>query len=140
VTDNAATIRGIYDAFLRGDITAVVSAMDQQIEWNEAEHITYWPGTPFVGPHEVLTGVFARLPQDFEHFRIEIGRMVVAGDTVLVEARYKATAKATGKSLDAQVAHVWDLRDGKVVRFQQYSDTWQFAHVTGVLPAERAVA
>ena len=43
--------------------------------------------------------------------------MVAAGDTVLVEARYKATAKATGKALDAQVAHVWDLQDGKVVRF-----------------------
>ena len=41
--------------------------------------------------------------------------MVAASDTVLVEARYKATAKATGKPLDAQVAHVWDLRDGKVV-------------------------
>jgi uncharacterized protein len=66
--------------------------------------------------------------------------MVAAGDTVLVEARYKATAKATGKPLDAQVAHVWDLRDGKVVRFQQYSDTWHFAQVTRVVPAERALA
>jgi uncharacterized protein len=53
---------------------------------------------------------------------------------VLVEARYRATAKATGKPLDAQVAHVWDFRDGKVVRFQQYTDTWQFSEVTGIKP------
>ena len=137
--DNTATIRGVYDAFLRGDITAVVAAMDEQIEWNEAEHVTYWPGAPFVGPHAVLTGVFARLPQDFDNFRVEIGRMVAAGDTVLVEARYRATAKATGKPLDAQVAHIWDLRGGKIVRFQQYTDTWQFAQVTGVAPHERAL-
>lgn len=140
MSDNAATIRGVYDAFLRGDIMAVVAVMDEHIEWNEAEHGTYWPGAPFVGPHAVLTGVFARLPQDFDNFSIEIGRMVAAGDTVLVEARYRATAKATGKPLNAQVAHVFDLRDGKIVRFQQYTDTWQFAQVTGVTPVERALA
>jgi hypothetical protein len=39
-----------------------------------------------------------------------------------------------GKPLDAEVAHVWDFRDGKVVRFQQYTDTWQFAQVTGITP------
>ena len=139
MSDNAATIRRVYDAFLRGDITAVVAAMDEHIEWNEAEHVTYWPGVPFVGPHAVLTGVFARLPHDFDNFSIEIGRMVAAGDTVLVEARYRAIAKATGKLLNAQVAHVWDLRNGKIVRFQQYTDTWQFAQVTGGAPHERAL-
>lgn len=40
--------------------------MDDQIEWNEAEHVTAWRGVPFIGPHAVLTGVFARLPQDFD--------------------------------------------------------------------------
>lgn len=139
VTDNAATVRSIYDAFLRGDIAGVMAAMHEQIEWNEAEHITYWPGGAFVGPHAVLTGVFARLPQDFDGFRVEVSRIVAAGDTVLVEARLRATAKATGKPLDAQVAHIWDLRDGKVVRFQEYADTWHFAQVTGVTPAERAL-
>jgi hypothetical protein len=139
VTDNAATIRGVYDSFLRGDIPAVMAAMHEQIEWNEAEHITYWPGAAFIGPHAVLTGVFARLPQDFDGFRVEVSRIVALADTVLVEARYRATAKATGKPLDAQVAHIWDLHDGKVVRFQEYSDTWHFAQVTGVTPAKRAL-
>ena len=140
MSDNASIIRGVYDAFLRGDITAVVAAMDEQIEWNEAEHVTYWQGVPFNGPHAVLTGVFARLGHDFDNFRVEVSRLVAAGDTVVVEARYRATARATGKPLDAQVAHVFDLRDGKVVRFQQYTDTWQFAQVTGIAPHERALA
>jgi len=45
--------------------------MDDQIEWNEAEHVTYWRGVPFIGPHAVLTGIFARLPQDFDNFSVE---------------------------------------------------------------------
>ena len=140
MADNATIVRGIYDGLARGDIMAVMGTMHEQIEWNEAEHFTYWPGGAFIGPQAVLAGVLARIAQDIDGFGIDIRRIVAAGDTVLVEARYKGTAKATGKPIDAQVAHVWDLRDGKAVRFQQYTDTWQFAQVTGVAPLEQAVA
>lgn len=134
MADNLAILQSGYDAFARGDVPAVLKLLDPKVEWNEAEHVTYWTGGPFQGPQDVVNGVFARIPQDFDGFRIEVRRMVAAGDTILVEARYRATAKATGKPLDAQVAHVWDFRDGKIVRFQQYTDTWQFAQVTGTSP------
>ena len=81
--------------------------------------------------------MLARIAQDIDGFGIDVRRIVAAGDTVLVEARYKGTAKATGKAIDAQVAHVWDLREGEAVRFQQYTDTWHFAQATGVVPLER---
>jgi ketosteroid isomerase-like protein len=140
MADNATIVRGIYDAFSRGDIAAVLGALHEQAEWNEAEHFTYWTGGPFIGPQAVLANVIARIPQDLDGFGIVVRRIVGAGDTVLVEARYRGTAKATGKAVDAQVAHVWDLRDGKVIRFQQYTDTWQFAQATGVTPVERVLA
>jgi ketosteroid isomerase-like protein len=140
MADNASIIRGIYEALARGDVAAVLGVLHEQVEWNEAEHFTYWPGGAFLGPQAVVGGVFARLGQDIENFRIDVRRILAAGDTVLVEARYGGTVKATGKSIDAQVAHVWDLRDGQVVRFQQYTDTWQFAQVTGVAPLEKALA
>jgi uncharacterized protein len=135
MSENVETVRGVYEALARGDVPAVLAVLDENVEWHEAEHITFWPGGPFMGRQAVLDGVFARIPQDFDGFTIDIGRIVGCGDTVLVEARYRATVRATGKPLDAQVAHVWDLRDGKVVHWQQYSDTWQFAEVTGVVPA-----
>jgi ketosteroid isomerase-like protein len=135
MADNVELVRGAYEAFARGDVGPVLGILDENVEWNEAEHVTYWPGGAFVGHQAVIEGVFARIPQDFDGFVIDIGRIVGSGDTVLVEARYKGTAKATGKTLDAQVAHVWDFRGGKVVRWQQYTDTWQFAEVTGVTPA-----
>ena len=140
MADNATIIRGMYEAFARGDLAAVLGALHEQAEWNEAEHFTLWPGGPVIGPQAVLTAVIARIPQDFDGLGIEVRRIVAAGDTVLAEARYKGTAKATGKPIDAQAAHVWDLRDGKVVRFQQYTDTWHFAQATGVTPVERVLA
>jgi uncharacterized protein len=134
MADNVAILQKGYEAFARGDVQTVLGLFDSKLEWNEAEHVTYWNGGAFHGPQEVVNGVFGRIPNDFDGFRIEIQRMLPSGDSVLVEARYRATAKATGKPLNAQVAHVWDFRDGKVVRFQQYTDTWQFAQVTGVTP------
>lgn len=137
MADNASRMEELYAAFARGEVQTVLDAMDPQIEWNEAEHVTFWTGQPFVGPQAVLEGVFARIPETFgDSFRIEPHRFVDCGSTVLVEARYRGIAQATGKELDAQVAHVWDFgADGKVTRFQQYTDTWAFADVTGDVPA-----
>ena len=136
MADNASRIEELYEAFGRGDIQTVLDAMDPQIEWNEAEHITFWPGHAFVGPDAVVQGVFMRIGEFFgDTFRIVPQRFVNGGSTVLVEVRYHGVAQATGKEFDIQVAHVWDLgADGKVTKFQQYADTWAFAEVTGETP------
>ncbi len=135
MADNAAMLEGLYNAFARGDVPAVLAAMDPKIEWNEAEHVTFWPGHAFVGPDAVTQGVFARIPETFgDTFRIEIDRLLDCGSTVVMQGRYQGVVQATGKDLDAQVTHIWDVEGDKVVRFQQYTDTWQFAEVTGDTP------
>ena len=134
MADNLTILKVGYEAFAKGDIPTVLGLFDPTIEWNEAEHGTYWTGGAFHGPQEIVNGVFARIHNDFGDFRFEIGRMVAAVDTVLVEARCRGTGKATGKPLNAQVAHVWDFRDGKIIKWQEYTDTWQFAQVSGITP------
>jgi hypothetical protein len=132
-TTSLRTVEALYEAFAHGDVAAVIGALDENIEWSEAEGNPWHPGHAFVGPQEVLDGVFARIGEEFEDFRVEPHRFIGAGDTVVVEARYHAAShRATGKPLDAQVAHVWDLRNGKVVRWQQYADTRQLADVMGI--------
>lgn len=135
MAENDAIVKGLYEAIAKGDLDTVLGALDEQVEWNEAEHAPYWPGKAFMGPQAVAEGVFARIPQDFDDFRIDVQRIVGLGETVLAEVRYHGTVKATGRNLDAQVAHVWDFRAGKCVRWQQYADTWQIAHVTNFTPA-----
>jgi len=51
-----------------------------------------------------------------------------------MEGRYKGVVQATGPEFDVQVTHVWDIADGKAVKFQQYTDTRQFAQATGETP------
>ena len=131
-TTSLATVRAVYDAFARGDVGTVLGALAEDAEWFEAEGNPWYPGHPFVGPQQVVEGVFARIGEEYENFRAEPSRFLHDGDTVAVEGRYSATShRATGRPLDAPFVHVWDVRDGRVVRFRQYTDTRQWAGVMG---------
>lgn len=36
---------------------------------------------------------------------------------------YRGTFKATGKAMQARTSHVWRLDNGKIVAFEQFTDT-----------------
>jgi len=126
---NVELIRGLYAAFERGDIPAVLGMMSPDMEWNEAENFAYADGNPYRGPEAILGGVFARLGGEWDGFAAVPEEYLGAGDTVVVLGRYRGTYKTTGRSLDAQMAHIWRVRGGKAVHFQQLTDTLQAARV-----------
>ena len=125
-------VKGLYAAFGRGDVAAVIGAFDAGISWREADGFLYADGNPYVGPQSVAQGVFQRIGGDMDGLTLSLDNIIDGGDTVVTEGRYRATMKKTGSPVDAQFAHVWQLRDGKVVRFQQYTDTRQWATAAGV--------
>ncbi len=129
---NRDIIEGVYAAFARGDIPAVLGAMSPDIVWHEAEHnLPLADGNPYIGPQAVLEGVFMRLGEDFDGFGVVPERYIADGDCVVMCGRYSATARATGLPIDPQVVHVWTLRDGKATAFQQHADTLGLALATG---------
>lgn len=125
---NVAVIDALYQAFATGDMPAVLGAMDEKVEWNEAEGNELADGNPYVGPDAVLNGVFARIGADHEYFKVkDIELHNVYANQVLATLRYDAKRKKSGKLIDAQVAHLWTLKNGKITAFQQYVDTKQLA-------------
>ncbi|HJQ98996.1 MAG TPA: nuclear transport factor 2 family protein [Candidatus Polarisedimenticolaceae bacterium] len=131
--DNVNLLKKLYDAFGRGDIPAVLETMSADIKWYQAENNPYMPsGEAWVGPDAVLNNLFMKLGTEWDGFAVHPTSFHGAGGSVIVEARYSGTFKPTGRSLDAQVCHVWDVKDGRVTRFQQYVDTAQLHEVMGV--------
>jgi hypothetical protein len=126
MSQNLETVRGFYEAMGRGDIAFVLGVFDAQIEWNEAENFIYSDVKPFIGPQAVLSGVFGRFAAEWERFGATPEQILDAGDTVVAFGRYNGTYKATGAAVNAQFVHVFTLRDGKLAKFQQYTDTAQF--------------
>jgi len=110
--ENVELMRGLYEAFGRGDVQTVLGRMDEAIEWNEADNFLYADRNPYVGPQAVLAGVFARLGEDWEVFEVKPEELLDAGDRVVALGHYNAKYKATGKEVRAQFAHVWGVRGG----------------------------
>jgi ketosteroid isomerase-like protein len=103
--------------------------MHPKIEWNEAESNSLADGNPYIGPDAILEGVFARLGANHEYFGLKDVKIHgMDDDMVLATLRYDAKVKATGKSYNAQAAHLWTLNDeGKITAFQQFLDTQKLA-------------
>ena len=127
-SDNAAIVNNAYKAFSKGDIPAVLEMFDSEIVWNEAESNKLADGNPYIGPDAVLNGVFARLGEDHDYFKLaDITLHEMSNNQVLATLRYDAKFKESGKTYNAQAAHLWSLKNGKVVAFQQYVDTKKLA-------------
>jgi ketosteroid isomerase-like protein len=125
--ENVAIVRSLYDAFGKGDIPGVLGKFDQNIEWREAENFIYADRNPYVGPNAILEGVFLRIVSEWDNFTVSPESILDAGEQVVTLGTYSGTHKKTGKSVRAQMVHVWNIAEGKAVRFQQYTDTKQFA-------------
>jgi ketosteroid isomerase-like protein len=114
-------VLAVYEATMAGDRERVLSLLDENVEWVIPDALPY--GGRFEG-HE---GVSETRRVANEHFvpgqtfsRDHVFRSV---DQVVVIGRMHATVRATGEELDVPFAHVWTVRDGKVVARHQYTDT-----------------
>jgi|SRR5687767_9222924 len=124
--NNVNVVRGMYQAFATGEIPTIIAALDPQVDWWEAENFIYADNNPYVGPNAVLEGVFMRIAQDWEGFAVSPEEVLDAGETVIGHGYYSGTCKKTGEIVRAQFAHFFTFRDGKIIKFQQYTDTAQF--------------
>lgn len=124
--ENKQAIEEMYAAFGRGDVPVVLGTLHPEIEWWEAESFIYADKNPYRGPESVLMGVFGRILRDWDGFTVTPDEVLDAGETVVGRGHYAGKYRKTGRAVKAQFAHVFKFKDGKVVLFQQYTDTAQF--------------
>jgi uncharacterized protein len=123
---NVDIVKDLYGAFARGDVPTVLGAMSPDIEWSEAEGSPYQPsGAAWIGAEAIVENLFMKLVTEWEGYTLHPERFHDAGETVVVEGRYTGTYIATGVSADQQYCHVFRFENGKLARFQQYTDTAQ---------------
>ncbi len=64
-----------------------------------------------------------KLATEWNDFKAEPDEFLDAGERIVALGNYSGSYKATVKSMNVPFAHVWTLRDGKIVKFVQYTDT-----------------
>jgi len=117
---NVELVRGGYDDFNSGNIDGVTGRFDADIEWVEPGGGNAPSGT-FRGPESIANEVFAKVPENFDEFAATVEDARDEGDTVVISARFKGRGKS-GANLDMTAEHVWEVRDGKIVRFENKLD------------------
>lgn len=91
------------------------------ISWTEAKGFPY-AGT-YIGLENITKNVFSRLGSEWIDYKFTPEDYVASDDKVVAFGTYTGTYKITGKSFKARVAHIWKLKQGKILSFEQFVDS-----------------
>ena len=114
--------RRFYDAVARGDVPSVLDSLHSQLRWTEADGFPYFSGT-WTSPQEVVEKLLVPLMRDWDGFAAAPQEFLAQDDVVVTFGVYSGTNKATGKAMRAPFAHRWEVRDGRLARFDMFTDT-----------------
>jgi uncharacterized protein len=127
MASNLETTRKAYELFKQGDIATLVNdfvdATGTLISPGPQDKLP-WAGN-FKGRQEIAD-FFARLAQTLDFTEVVPGEMIEQGETVVVIGTSSVRTKRTGTTIKENWAHVLKYRQGKIVFFQEYTDTAAF--------------
>jgi uncharacterized protein len=119
--ENSKIIQRLYDSFAVGDLGAVLELLDPTVKWTEAEGFPY--AGCYEGPDAVKAHVIERTEREWENYEAVPDEFIDAGTTIVVLGFVGGTHRSTGRNFRARFAHVWLLRDRKIVSFEQIIDS-----------------
>jgi hypothetical protein len=121
---NIEVIQGIYAAFGRGDVAAILGVLDEDVSWG-IDSVAAGEVAPY-GLFRGKQGVarfFAAWGETAEFQSFVPTDFFAVGNQVYNTLTYELTVKATGKKLANTSPQHWTLQGGKLVRWRGYEDT-----------------
>ena len=120
--NNVKLVQDAYAAFGRKDIGGILDRVSDGIDWHSFGPAELPMGGPRKGKPEVKR-FFEQVEQAWNFERFEPRDFVAQGDVVVALGCYSGTSKTTRKPFDAEFSHVFTVKNGKVVKFREYTDT-----------------
>ena len=111
-------LRRAYDAFNSG-AGVDWSMIDPSIRHDQSKGL-FLDGV-FYGPEGVRAAI-QEIELDWQDLSYTLEDVVELGDRVLVLLRMRALVRDSEAELDAQVAHIWEFRNGRAVKWDVYGD------------------
>ena len=99
-----------------------------------ADNSPFADRSPYHGIADVRSGIFERLTAGFDKLVVAVDEIFEGeGGKVVVLGYYHGKFRGNAEAFKAQVAHIWTIREGRVIKFQQYLDTLQVAREAGII-------
>jgi uncharacterized protein len=122
--NNLEILKQAYQAFAEGNIAQVTANWAPDMVWAECTGFPYSNEDGiYTGAQDVIEGIFAKIPEYYDGFNIEVTDFVDGGDKIVMVGYYKGIWKATGKNFKANATHTWTFKNGKITNFFQAVDS-----------------
>jgi uncharacterized protein len=120
---NTKVVQDAYAAFGRGDVQALLGYFDENIHWKPVHGTARHVPTAGERRGKAAVGEFFKIvSEQVDFLRFEPQEFVAQGDKVIAIGHYVARVP-TGRGFESDFVMVFTLRDGKVVQFQEFSDS-----------------
>ena len=122
-SENMKIIEELYSAFSKGDIESIIGLLSSDVEWGEPEN----PYNPAAGTRSGHQGFleWINIGKQVEDILVlEPKRMLTDDDSVAAVGYLKCRAIPTGKTYESDFVHLFTIKDGKVIKFQEFFDTY----------------
>lgn len=121
--DPASVVQQLYAAFEHGDMAALERLIAPDATWTY-----YGPASqlPFGGTRHGPAGVadfFAKVEETLDNPVATQFSYIVTGDTVAVPGTEESTVRATGIRYKADLVHIFKVRNGQIVSFEEFIDS-----------------
>jgi ketosteroid isomerase-like protein len=110
--------------FLALDVDQALTYADPDIVWNPTEE------SPTRG-HDAVRASLARWKAAWDDYRLMPEEFEDRGDRVVVTVRLEARGRASGVEVGARFYDVYTLRDGKIVRMDQFTERSEALEAVG---------
>jgi uncharacterized protein len=128
--ENIQLLENMYAALNRGNITVALDAVDPEVEWRIGSEASPAPAT-YYGEKEVRRALDSML-EVWGEYRDTPVEFIDEGDYVVARVCSEGTGKASGAEVAGEVAHLWEFRNGKIVRFEVYRDSAEALESAGI--------
>ena len=113
----------------RGEHEAALQYVDPAIETHEGVEL---PGAASYFGHAGLAMAYEHWASQFDDLRIELKELIDAGRDVVAVTRHYGTGRASGVAVEALVAYVATVEDGKLVRLRIFNTKTQAFEAAGL--------
>ena len=119
--ENLQIVKNGYAAFGRGDVPGLLALLAEDVVWDMPGD-----GFPLTGTyrgHEGVASFFQKLGEQAEILEFQPREFLADGNRVLVVGWESMKVRATGRGVEIDWVMSFTLRNGKIAKFREYTDT-----------------
>lgn len=112
-------VKDLYARLTDGDVGGALALMSEDIEW-----ITMMDyKVTGRGPQHVFEDMLRPAMAEWEPYTLTPHEFICDGGKVVSVGRFEGTNRVTGKRVEVDYSHIWEVENGKIVRHRQFIDT-----------------